>query len=127
VRANESRVHTRITDSGSGREQQCGTITIWRTELGLQWGPRLGFNPRCRYGDGCPGCQAGIVSPKCLNGDEAWAGDQCSVQGLSGCSGCLRDMQDDFEVLEGSPMWVQCLSELGMRWTGSHSVVGGWD
>ena len=33
ARAKKSRVHTRITDSGSGREQQCRTITIWRTEL----------------------------------------------------------------------------------------------
>src|SRR5882724_8960351 len=89
VRANESRVSTRITDSGSGREQQCGTITKWRTKLGLRWGPRLGFDPRCRYGDRCPGCRAGIVSPKCLNGDDAQAGDWCLVRGPSGrlCEG----------------------------------------
>ena len=127
VRANESRVRTRITDSGSGREQQCGIITIWRTELGLRWGPRSGFDPKCRYGDGCPGRRVGIVSPKCLNGDNARAGDQCSVWGPSGRFGCLRDKQGDFEVLEGSPTWVQCLSWLGVRRTESNSVVGSWD
>jgi len=127
VRANESRVRTRITDSGSGREQQCRTITIWRTESGLQWGPRSGFDPRCGYGDGCSGHQVGIVSPKCLNGDDALAGDRCSVRGPSGCSGCLRDRKGDFEVLEGLPTWVRCLLGLGVRRTGSHSVVGGWD
>jgi len=31
----------------------------------------------------------GIVSPKCLNGDDAGA-RSCSVWGLSGHSGCLR-------------------------------------
>src|SRR5882724_12576722 len=40
VRANKSRVHTRITDSGSGREQQCGTITIWRTDVLCHHSPR---------------------------------------------------------------------------------------
>ena len=67
----------------------------------------------------------GIVSPKHLNGDDARAGDRCSVWGPSGHSGCLKDRQDDFEVLEGSPTWVWCLSGLGMRWTGSHSVAVG--
>src|SRR5882724_838812 len=121
-KGNKSRVRTRITDSGSGREQQCGAITIWRTESGLQWGPRLGFDPRCRYGDGCPGHQAGIVSPKCLNSDYAQAGNQCSVWGLSGRSGCLKDRQDDFEVLEGSLMCVWCLLGLGVMRSGSHSI-----
>src|SRR5882724_8840319 len=122
ARVNESRVHTRITDSGSGREQQCGTITIWRTESGLQWGPRLGFDPRCGYGDGCPGCLVGVVSPKCLNGDDAWAGDRCSVRGPSGHPGCLRDRQDDFEVLEGLLMWVRCFVRVGREadWVPSH-------
>ena len=114
TRANKSRVHTRITNSGSGREQQRGTITIsiWRTKSGLRWEPRSGFDPRCGYGDGCPGHRVGIVSPKCLNGDNAWAGNWCLVWGPSGCSGCLRDRQDDFEVLERSLMWVRCLSGL---------------
>jgi len=31
------------------------------------------------------------TSPKCFNGNDAQAGDQCSVWGLSGCSGCLKD------------------------------------
>ena len=113
VRANESRVCTRITDSGSGREQQCGTITIWRTESGLQWGPRSGFDPRCGYGDECPGHRAGIVSLKCLNGDDAREGNWCSVRGLSGHSGCLRDRQDDFEVLEELLTWVWCFVGVG--------------
>ena len=55
----------------------------------------------------------GVVSPKCLNGDDAQAGDRCSVQGLSGHPGCLRDRQDDFEMLEGSPMWIQCFVGVG--------------
>ena len=113
ARVNKSRVCTRITDSGLGREQQCGTITIWRTELGLQCGLRLGFDPRCGYRDGCPGRLVGVVSPKCLNGDNARAGDQCLVQGPSGRPGCLRDRQDDFEVLEGSPTWVRCFVGVG--------------
>ena len=74
-----------------------------RAESGLQWGPRSGFDPKCGYGDGCPGCRAGIVSPKHLNSDDAQAGDQCSVRGPSGRSGGLKDRQDDLEVLEGSP------------------------
>jgi len=81
--------------------------------LGLRWGLRLGFDPRCGYGDGCPGRRVGIVSPKCLNGDDARAGDWCSVWGPSGRSGCLRDRQDDFEVLEGLLMWVWCFVGVG--------------
>jgi len=46
ARANKSRVHTRIINSGSEGNNSVN-ITIWRTELGLQWGPRLGFDPRC--------------------------------------------------------------------------------
>jgi len=74
-----------------------------RTKLGLRWGPRSVLIPDVDMGR-CPGCQAGIVSPKCLNGDDArqaigvWSG-------VVRCSGCLRDRQDDFEVLEGLPTW----------------------
>ena len=53
VRANESRVHTRITDSGSGREQQCGTITIWRTEL-VTMGTEVGFQSQMRIQERMP-------------------------------------------------------------------------
>jgi len=43
VRANKSRVHTRITEKGT---------TVWDyyymgTKLGLRWGPRLVFDTRC--------------------------------------------------------------------------------
>jgi len=127
VRANESRVHTRITDSGSGREQQCRTITIWRTELGLWWGLRLGFDPWCWYGDGCPGHWVGVVSPKCPSGDHAQVCGQCSVWGhqviLAVCGNrlddfkeCWRNRQHVFGVLLG----------LGMRWTGSRGHCTGF-
>src|SRR5882724_4200636 len=118
-----------LRDIVFGMQDSYSVLDLSRTETesGLRWGLRSGFDPKCRYGDGCPGRQAGIVSPKCLNGDDAQAGNRCSVRGLSGRSGCLKDRQDDFEVLEGSPTWVRCLSGLGMRRTGSHSVVGGWD
>jgi len=66
ARVNKSRVHTRIFNSGLGREQQHGTITIWRTKSGLRWGPRSGFDTRRWYGDGCPGCRVGVVSPSVL-------------------------------------------------------------
>jgi len=118
IRANESRVHTRITDSGSGREQQCRTITIWRTESGCDGDQGRVSIPDADTGTDAQDVRWGIVSPKCLNGDDTWAGDRCSVQGPSGRSGCVRDRQDNFEVLEGSPMWVLCLSGLGVRWTG---------
>ena len=69
----------------------------------------------------------GIVSPQCLSSNDARAGNRCLVQGPSGRSGCLRDRQDDFEVLEGHRRGFGVLSGLGMRWTGSHSIVGNWD
>jgi len=56
-----------------------------------------------------PRVPGGVVSPKCPSGDNAQAHDQCLVWGLSGRPSCLRDRQDDFEVLEESPTWVQCL------------------
>jgi len=47
--------------------------SIWRTKSGLRWGLRSGFDPDVDTGNGCPGHWVGIVSPKCLNGDNAWA------------------------------------------------------
>ena len=55
----------------------------------------------------------GVVSPKCPSGDNARACDWCSVQGPSGCPSCLRDRQDDFEVLEESLTWVRCFVGVG--------------
>jgi len=54
----------------------------------------------------------GIVSPKCLNSNDARAGDRV-------WSGSVRsfwlseDRQDDFEVLEGSPTGVRCFVGVG--------------
>ena len=42
TRANKSRVHTRMINSGSGNHE---VITIWGTESGLQWKLRTGFDP----------------------------------------------------------------------------------
>ena len=60
-----------------------------------------------------PGMPAGIVGSQHLNGDDAQAGNRCSVRGPSGHSGCLRDRQDDFEVLEESLTWVRCFVGVG--------------
>jgi len=60
-----------------------------------------------------PRAPGGVVSPKCPSGDNAQAGDRCLVWGLSGRPSCLRDRQDDFEVLEESPTWVRCFVGVG--------------
>ena len=95
--------------------------------VGVVMGTEVGFQSRMRIRGRMPRTPVGIVSPQRLSGNDAWAGNWCSVWGPSGHSGCPKDRQDDLEVLEGSPMWVRCLSGLGMRWTGSHSIVGSWD
>jgi|SRR5882724_11193021 len=94
---------------------------------GVVMGTEVGFRSRMRIWGRMPRTPAGIVSPQCLSGDDARAGNRCLVRGPSGRSGCLKDRQDELEMLEGSLTWVWCLSELGMRRTGSHSIVGGWD
>src|SRR5882724_3389789 len=96
-------------------------------QVGVAMGTEVGFQSRMRIWGRMPRTPAGIVSPQCLSSDDARAGNWCSVRGPSGRSGCLKDRQDDLEVLEGSPTWVRCLSGLGVRQTGSHSVVGGWE
>src|SRR5882724_1464071 len=95
--------------------------------VGVVMGTKVVFRSRMRIRGWMPRTLAGIVSPKRLNSDDSRTGDQCSVQGPSGHSGCLKDRQDDLEVLEGSPTWVWCLLGLGVRQTGSHSIVGSWD
>jgi len=55
----------------------------------------------------------GVVSPKYPSSDNARAGDQCSVRGLSGHPGCLRDGKMNFKVLEGLPTRVQCFVRVG--------------
>jgi len=55
----------------------------------------------------------GVVGPKCPSGDNAQAHNQCSVRGLSGRPSCLRDRQDDFEVLEELLTWVRCFVGVG--------------
>src|SRR5882724_10355440 len=94
--------------------------------VGVVMGTEVRFRSRMWIQGRMPRTPAGIVSSQRLNGNDAQAGNQCSVRGLSGHSGCPKDRQDDLEVLEGSPTWVRCLSGLGVRWTGSHGIVGGW-
>ena len=72
-------------------------------------GTEVGFRSQMRIWGQMPKTPAGIVSPQHLSGDDAQAGNWCSVRGLSGHSGCLKDRKDELEGLEGSPMWVQCL------------------
>src|SRR5882724_5181776 len=95
--------------------------------VGVVMGTEVRFRSRMQIRGWMPRTPAGIVSPQRLSGDDAWAGNRCSVRGPSGHSGCLKDSQDDLKVLEGSPTWVRCLLGLGVRRTGSHSVVGSWD
>jgi len=130
TRANKSRVHTRIINSGSGGKQQCRTITIWRTESGLRWGPRSGFDSKCWYGDGCPGRWVGVVSPKCPSRDNAWVHNQCSVQGSSDCLAvqgtgkttskeCWRSHRRGFSVFLGLGMrqtrsWGHCTGSIAL-------------
>jgi len=69
-------------------------------QVRVAMGTEVGFDPKCGYGMDAQDA-GGIVSPKRLNGDDSRAGNQYSVWGPSGRSGCLKDRQDDFEVLEG--------------------------
>jgi len=46
-KANESRVHTRITDSG---QKGNSVELLMENQVGVAMGPRSGFDPRCGYG-----------------------------------------------------------------------------
>ena len=69
--------------------------------------------PDADMGMDAQGARWGVVSPKCPSGDNVRACDQCSVWGSSDHPSCPRDRQDDFEVLEESPTWVQCFVRVG--------------
>jgi len=117
-RANKSRAQTRILTQGQEGNNSVGLLPYGEPSQ-VTMGTEVGFLIQTLIWDRCPGCRVGVVSPKCPSGDNAQAHDQCLVWGLSGRPSCLRDRQDDFEVLRSRRHGFSVLLGLGMRRTGS--------
>jgi len=120
-KAKGSRVHTRITDTGSGRNNSAELILYGEPSRGCN-GDRGRVSIQMQIQGRMPGHRVGIDSPSVFTANDPRQ-QSVFVRGPSGRSGCLRDSKMTLKCWRGHRCGFGVLSGLGVRRTGPIAFV----